>query len=164
MTDPESSRLIGIALAAVFPLVFGGLWFGITVGLGALSGWYALARRFPDREDDALAQFAWQSARLGRVRLNNALTFTACRSGLRVKIMPLLGPFSRPFFVPWAQIGCATQTTLFGPLALLELGAPTQAVLTIYPKLAARLARAAGNGWPAGRRMLAEGGGQETIG
>jgi hypothetical protein len=110
-----------------FPLLFIGLWLSIGVFLGFLSGWYALMRRYPDRDERPLATLNRLSAAMGSglpVSMNGILSLSACPSGLRVRIWRIFGPFNRPFFVPWKDIGIETTTRVFAPRVRLTFGSP----------------------------------------
>jgi hypothetical protein len=125
------------------PAVFGA-WLAATAILGRVSGWYELAARYPDRREFNLLMFDTQSGIMGPgVVINGILTLNACPSGLRVRIWRLLGPFSRPFFVPWTDIRVESRTHLFLKMARLGFGQPEVGVLSIEAGMWARLAEAA---------------------
>lgn len=133
----------------VLPLVFGTIWLLVVTIVGWASGWRRLEARFPDRSDETLATFRMASAIMGAsARLNNVLTVTACRDGLRVAISPLLGPKNRPFFVPWTEIRVHRARLILEEIAILQLGSPPAGTMKIRVKLADALASAAGGRWP----------------
>jgi hypothetical protein len=133
-----------------FPIFFVTLWVCVCVLLGALSGWYALAAAYPDRDEQPLLRLRGRSGSMGalRIHMNNVLNLTVCPSGLRVGIMRLFGPFSRDFLVPWADIHVSRQRRWYGDEALIEFGFPPLGRLTIPAYLANRLAQAADRRWP----------------
>jgi len=138
--------LIPLGFAVFFPA----LWLAVTALLGALSGWYGLMARYPDQEDPALAQFRWQSGFMGAgVRMNGVLNLAACRGGLRVGMLRLLGPFCRDFYVPWRDLRVERRSRLFGQRAILRFGDAGR--LEIPAGLADRLAQAAAGAWPEAR-------------
>jgi len=140
------------ALLALVPIgflvVFGGLWFLIVTLLGAASGWRKLEARFPDHPDEEVATFKMASGVMGAVRMNNVLTFTACRSGMRVSIWKAFGPQNSAFLVPWEQLTVRRQRLLFEEIAILDLGSPRVATLKIRSVLADKLALASDGRWP----------------
>lgn len=94
---------------ALFPLIFVGLWLVIVTLIGRLSGWTRLQNRFPDRPEESLVIMRAQSGAMGgisaaKANFSGCLRFDVCRTGLRVSVWKIFGPFQRPFFVPWGQI------------------------------------------------------------
>ncbi|WP_309621774.1 hypothetical protein [Novosphingobium sp.] len=143
------------ALLAIFPFLFVGLWVGSTALLGAMSGWYRLQDRFPDRpEQQPIIRLRFQSASFGDSRFavanyGNCLRYDVCPSGLRVGISRIFGPFSRPFFVPWSQIKIEKKSFLGLPHYILGayrlgLGNPEETSLNIYDRAARRIEAASG--------------------
>ncbi|HEY5347424.1 MAG TPA: hypothetical protein VIJ72_04465, partial [Rhizomicrobium sp.] len=57
----------------LFPLFFAGLWLFVTTILGAISGWYSLARKYPDRPEDAVLTLRFQSGSVGLVSMRGIL-------------------------------------------------------------------------------------------
>ena len=82
------------------------------------------------------------------VRMNGALTLSACPSGLRIGIMRILGPFSSNLFVPWTEIHAERGKAFFIRSVTLEFGSPMVGTLGMRAHVADRLARAAGARWP----------------
>jgi hypothetical protein len=128
----------------LFPLA----WIGIAVLLSALSGWFGLMKRFPDRAEVPLLKLTGQSGSLGAVTMSRILTLSVCPAGLRVGISRVFGPFSRPFLVPWNQITVERSNWVLLRVARLRLGHPASGTLTLQSHIADRLARAAGDRWP----------------
>jgi hypothetical protein len=124
------------------------LWFAVTVLLGFASGWYFLMRRFPDRPEAPLCTFKNQSGSIGFVGTRSLLTLSICPGGLRVGMMRIFGPFSKPFFVPWSEMRVTRKDRLFWKVTKISLGNPAVGSLTLMADLADRLARAAGARWP----------------
>jgi hypothetical protein len=133
-----------------FPVFFVGLWLVVTTILGALSGWYALMRRYPDRAETPLLTLRYQSGSMGlMVSYGGLLTLSACPSGLRVGMNRLFGPFWRNFFVPWTEIRIIRRRMILLWLAAqLAVGDPVAGTLSISADVADRLARAAQGSWP----------------
>jgi hypothetical protein len=131
-----------------FPVFFIGMWLAVTIGLGSASGWYRLARRYPDRNEAALLQLTGQSGMVGLVGMRNILRVAVCPSGLRLGIMRIFGPFCRDFFVPWEEIAVTRKDRFFWKSATLQFGNPIQGTLSIASHIADKLAHAARSRWP----------------
>ncbi|HEY2048533.1 MAG TPA: hypothetical protein VGH03_04275 [Caulobacteraceae bacterium] len=139
------------AFPIAFPIFFVGMWLLVSTLIGAKSGWYELARRYPDRPEPALAKLGFQSGVMGPtgIGINGILTVSACRSGLRVEIWQVFGPFSKPFLVPWNEISVRPRQIFFHPYARLGFGNPEVGVLSIgrdvWGHLAGRASATAGS-------------------
>jgi hypothetical protein len=134
---------------AAFPLFFIVMWLGATSLLGLISGWYFLAARFPDQPEEPLFRLNGLSGSMGLgVSFSRILTISVCRSGLRIAMWRVFGPFCRPFFVPWGSLTVTRKTVLFMPVVRLGFDDVPLGRLTIARSAANRLARAAGEDWP----------------
>ena len=141
------STPLAIALAAGILLFFVALWLLVTGLLGGLSGWSAIARRFPDRNETPRFQLKGQYAAMGMgVQLRGILTFSACPSGLRVAIVRAFAPFSKPFFVPWGEIDARAKGGLFADMTRLGLGNPEAGSMTVTAQTWQRLSSPNGQG------------------
>jgi hypothetical protein len=136
--------------AVLFPILFIAVWLATTTVLALKSRWFALAERYPDRDDEEpLLRLRGQSGTMGRrVAINGVLTLSACPSGLRIGIVRLFGPFSRPFLVPWKEITVTRRAGFFRNVAELRFGDPAIGRLVITDRIANRLAGAAPGRWP----------------
>lgn len=111
------------------------MWLVVTTILSVASGWFRLAKRYPNRDEPTIRKIGSQSGMMGLgVSMRGILVLTACRSGLRVAIWRVFGPFCPPFFVPWEEIGVRSTKLLFRPLARLGFGQPETGVLSIEQK------------------------------
>jgi len=144
----QDARTLVIWIVPIaLPLLFVLLWLLITTILALASGWFALAKAFPDQADPALTEFRGMSGMMGAgVNMRNVLRFGVCRSGLRIGILRALGPFSKDFLVPWERISIRREKVLFGTAAKLTFG--NIGSLAIPAADADRLAEAAGGNWP----------------
>ncbi len=134
---------------AFFPVLFIGMWLAITTFLGLLSGWFSLASKYPDRNEQPILRMRHQSGTMGLVvGMNGVLSLSACPSGLRVGIFRIFGPFSRDFFVPWQDLTVTRKKVWFRTTAELGFGNPRVGKLQIPTEAADRLARAAVGSWP----------------
>jgi hypothetical protein len=134
----------------LFPFLMVGLFLAIGSILGFVSGWYPLARRYPDQPDEPNLKLRFQSGSMGRARvgMTNVLALSVCPSGLRVGVWRLFGPFCRNFFVPWHEISVERTTIIVLRAVKLTFGDPMVGQLLLTPAVADRLADAAGERWP----------------
>jgi len=137
--------------AVLFPLIvvgflaaFSALWLAITSLLGWMSGWGRLERAFPDRPEPSIETLTFQSVRVRGVNYNNCIRFELCATGLRVSVLRLLGPFQRPFFVPWSQIRAERTSGLFLNYVTLAFGMRGKGGMVIRERAFERMA-AVGN-------------------
>jgi hypothetical protein len=126
-----------------FPILFVLLWLAATSLFGLLSNWFELQRQFPRNDDQPLLRLRMRSGRVGLVGIGGALSLAACRSGLRVGILRLLGPFQRPFQIPWDQIEAEPVSRFFEPAVRLRFGRPEVGRLVIDSRSWERLKAAA---------------------
>jgi hypothetical protein len=133
----------------LFPVFFVLVWLAITSALGFLSGWYSLAKKFPNRQEKPLLQLKWQSGVMGKgASMRGLLNLSVCESGLRVGIVRLFGLFCRDFFVPWNELRVSRKEWHFFKAAELEFGNPPVGTLSIAAHIADRLAGSALGRWP----------------
>jgi hypothetical protein len=137
--------LIPLGMLLLFPL----LWLLVTTILALASGWFRLAKAYPDRPEKPLLQLTGQSGMMGpRINMRGVLRLGVCPSGLRIGIARLLGPFSKDFLVPWEAVSVSRGKTLFWRFAKLSFGRPETGALTLREGIADTLAEAAGRRWP----------------
>lgn len=139
---------LGGLIAILFPAIFAGFWLGMTWLIGWLSGWHALAARFPDRTLSATQQFTWRSGRMGPIgaRFNNILRLDVCSAGLRLSLPWIFAVWNRPILVPWDDIQTTRVDGVLVNEVVLTLGRPKAGTLTISETLAKALAAAAPRG------------------
>jgi len=130
-------------LIALFPIFFVLFWLLITSLLGLFSGWFQLQQQFPRDDDTPVLEIGGQSGAMGGVNFSGILTLAACRSGLRVGLWRMFGPFQRPFQVPWDQIEAEPVTRFLMPMTRLHFGRPATRKLTIGVRSWERLKAAA---------------------
>jgi hypothetical protein len=127
----------------LFPVLFVAMWIAITTMLGFLSGWFKLQQAYPRGDEPPLLTLRFRSGSMGfGVSMSRMLTLSACRSGLRVGMFRLFGPFERPFLVPWHEIDAEPATSLFVPMVRLRFGRPAIGTLKIYARTWRRLVEA----------------------
>lgn len=135
-------------LWGLFPLFFVGMWLVATSVLAFFAGWPTLQQLFPDRDEQPIDRLRMQSGSLGKgslwnpwgnVRYGGCLRFDVCRSGLRVAVWKIFGPFVGPFFVPWPEITVTEWRFLFFRMYRLSLGR-SGSFLTIRARAYRRIA------------------------
>jgi hypothetical protein len=131
-----------------FLIAFPLFWFVVTMILSLISGWFGLAERYPDLNEQPVLTLRSQSGSVGSVSMRSVLRLSICPSGLRIGIMRLFGPFSRDFLVPWNEISVTRTDRFFWKEAKLSFGQPPNGNLRVFADVADRMARAAGNHWP----------------
>jgi hypothetical protein len=103
--------------------------------------------RYPDHYEAPILELRRQSGTMGLgVAMGRILKIGVCQSGLRVGIMTLFGPFSRDFFVPWAEIAVVRKTYWIFGWTRLVFGNVGR--LTVSDSVANQLWRANPDGWP----------------
>jgi TonB family protein len=129
----------------VFAALFIGAWLAVSSLLTGLSGWFALARRYPDHDQQPLLSLPMQSGAMGRLgKFNGVLTLSACPSGLRVSVLRVFAPFAQPFLVPWSEIEVQPIALFWLHPVRLSFGKPEMGSLTISEAVWDRLSGAAG--------------------
>jgi hypothetical protein len=115
-----------------FVVFFVVMWLCMSTLLMTFAGWRRLEARYPDTGEPALLTLRGRSGSMGMgVSMNGILRLSACRSGLRIGIWRIFGPFQRPFLVPWDHITATPKTMFFMRRVRLSFGAPEVGQLTI---------------------------------
>jgi hypothetical protein len=70
----------------------------------------------------------------------SCLMLEICATGLRISLLRLLGPFQRPFFVPWSSIRVGRRRILFRHFYELSFGTPAAGNLLLTERTAERIA------------------------
>lgn len=134
MTGEFPTWLVGLA-----PLGFIAFWILITQLLASHSGWNALQDQYPDTDEPAIRTLRFQSGSfrrinfsLRRVNYGGVLTLSATRTGLRVSVWKIFGPFQRRFLVPWNAMTLGTRRGLMGSAwAELRIAGPEEITLSL---------------------------------
>lgn len=103
---------------------------------------------FPDRDERELIRLKNQSGSMRGVGMGRILIISVCRSGLRIGMLRIFGPFCRDFFVPWEQLRVERKDGILGKTATLRFGEPHIGWLRISSHNADRLARSSQGCWP----------------
>jgi hypothetical protein len=123
-----------------FPLFFAGTWVGVSALLSRLSGWSALAERYPAADEPEGERVVWTSAQLGGVSFRSCLNATLAASGLYLVPARLFRLFMPPILIPWSDIRFEGFTkVLFFQLACFRLGGAEGPVFSVFASLGARL-------------------------
>jgi hypothetical protein len=130
---------------AVSALLVLGLFLASGYVWGHISGWYSLARIFPNNAEIAVVKLNGWEGTINKMGFSGVLTFGACHSGLRFETSPFLYPFCRPFLVPWSEIETEFQKAgswdVFNPV-FLTFGHPPVARVKMDSKIWTQLAAA----------------------
>jgi len=127
-------------LPLAFPLFFAGMWVGISALLSRLSGWNALAKRYPAAAEPEGERVVWTSAQIGGVSFRSCLNATLAPAGLYLAPARLFRLFMPPVLVPWSDIRFEGFTkVLFFELACFRLGGETGPSFIVFAALGARL-------------------------
>lgn len=132
-----------LLLIPLFLIPFACFWLAITAILGAASGWFRLQRAFPDHGEQPIERLRFQSGAMGGAmpaNFGSCLTLDVCATGLRVSVLRMLGPFQRPFFVPWSSIRVSRRRILFRRFYELSFGTPAQGNLLLLERTGQRIA------------------------
>jgi hypothetical protein len=135
MTGTEGDQPALLLLIPVFFVIFGGgLAAAIVSLLAFLSGWRALASRFPAPPGFTEGKlFSWQSGRIGIVNYNNILRVRVSAQGLHLACGFPFHFMHPPLLIPWAQItDIKQQKILAWPVTLLTIGTPKIATVTLH--------------------------------
>jgi len=132
----------------LFPFaLFAVLWLFVTYSLTEKSGWFKLAKQYPNRREKPVLKLRFQSGWVGTVSGASIYRFEACPSGLRVGELKLFGVFTRDFFVPWSEIVVERKRKRLWNVVELRFKS-CEGSLTLYEPVANRLARSVPGNWP----------------
>lgn len=95
-----------------FPVLFGGLWFGVSALLSLLGGWHSLAQTYPvpgDFELTSADRFRFKSIQLREhsllpVNYSNCVTLGVTARGLYLAPMFMFRFMHAPVLIPWREI------------------------------------------------------------
>lgn len=132
-TQEDQTALL-LLIPVLFLLFGGGLATAIVTLLSFVSGWRALAGRFPAPPDFTEGKlFAWQSGRVGVVNYNSVLRVRVSARGLHLSCSFPFHFMHPPLLIPWSQITNLQQhKVLAWQVILLTIGAPKVATVTLY--------------------------------
>ncbi len=124
-----------------FLAFFAGMWAGISLLISRISGWAALAARYPAPSRPDGERLTWASARLNEVSFKSCLNMTLGPSGFYAVPAPPFRLFMPAFLIPWNDVGFAGfQEILFWRFPVFRLGGTEGPVLTVFGKTGARFA------------------------
>jgi hypothetical protein len=148
MLSEALTSLVSDNLVLLVVLGLALIWFSLSMLIGLFSGWYALARAYPDRPERGVARRARVNATMGSATLNGLLSIEVCPSGLRFALNRLFVPFAHRFLVPWSEIEIKPKNSFMPlPRTIVLLG-PAHRKLTLAPEVISVLMRDAASVWP----------------
>jgi hypothetical protein len=113
------------AIIIGFPLVFIPMWCGIVFTLSRVSGWSAIAARFPGSLNPPGTSFDGLTGTVGIISYRNALTVHFAPEGLHVMPWKIFRIGHAPVFIPWGEIHNArTRNFPFFQVVAFEIGSP----------------------------------------
>jgi hypothetical protein len=113
------------AIIIGFPLVFIPLWCGIVFMLSRISGWSAIAARFPGSPNPTGTRFDGVTGTVGIISYRNVMTVHIAPDGLHVVPWKVFTIGHAPIFIPWGEIRNATERRFpFFHVVSFEVGAP----------------------------------------
>ena len=112
--------------------VFVGLWFLACRAISSLSGWKALATRYPLRGAPRGRRFWMQSGRVGKAYYKNCLVVRSATDGLYLAMLFIFRPGHPPIFIPWEEIEVKESSGkgIFG-VVTCEVGKPAISGLSL---------------------------------
>jgi hypothetical protein len=137
------------ALWIIFPVCFLALWLLVSAVISFIGGWATLAKRFRFEQPFQGQRWTGQSGQMrGLAGYGNCLTVGCNPDGLYLATMPLFRFRHPPLLVPWNEITVSQRRILFFRFVRFSLGHELNIPLYLRWKLAEKVRRAAGNGWP----------------
>ena len=129
---------VAIAVLSILPLI-----------ISKLSGWSALAARFPFSGSRFQGpSWRFQSASMRYMsNYNNCLTVGANPQGVYLK-GPLFLAGHPPLFIPWEEVSYTEGKIFWQRVTRFQLGRETQIPFAVRSTLAEHLREAAGSRWP----------------
>lgn len=125
---------------AIFLPIFAAWFCFVSFILSRMSGWAALARRYPCPAAPNCTLHSFQSGRLGSVRYNSSLDVGLSVSGLYLRVFPLFRFGHPPLLIPWSELnGLRQKKILFWTFVEMDVGRPSITTLTIPMHLVDRL-------------------------
>jgi len=116
---PEN--LLGDTLTpALYPILFVGVWLIGEFALGQMSGWAALAKRYPEREKYA-GPIIHTSGKMGSTSYNGILQLGASAFGLHLSMFPLFRLGHPPFAIPWSDVEISREQSFLSDVVQLKL-------------------------------------------
>jgi hypothetical protein len=113
-------------LPLLFLLAFVGMWLLVTGLLAVVSGWPALARRFPGGSRPVGEVLRRQVVGIGFAGEKGVTNLIVSSSGLYLWATPLFRVWRSPILVPWSEVTYVSEHKPFwGHIHLLRLGGST---------------------------------------
>jgi len=141
----------------LFALAFAALWLIVCALLARLSGWRALAQRFPARDQLGGETFRFASGSLTAlvlpVNYSSSLTVTVGPEGLGLAVMLPFRFQAPPLCIPWREVASVEGRSFLGFAAIVRLKG-SGPVVKLTGRAGQGVARAweASPGFPSSRR------------
>lgn len=143
--QPEPPPYLLPAILVAFPIFFVGMWTLISAIIAAVSGWGAMATRYPlppTQRGQSLPS-GW-AIRVGIANYRGTMSFEALPEGLVIRVMRLF-PFHPPLLVPWRAIRLQRGGSLFAAGTMAVDGGATFSLNgDAFQSIEGALARATG--------------------
>jgi hypothetical protein len=146
-TTPNPSTVVWIVVPLIL-VTFTGLWLFVITILSYISGWAALAKRYPYGNDFEGQTWKWQSGTMRGTNFNSCLTIGSSARGLYLGLIAPLRFRNPALLVPWNEIAISRKQRFLMQMVCLELGRELRIPFWIRPGLAETLRSAAGGSWP----------------
>jgi hypothetical protein len=138
--------ILAIFFALMMAVFFVAFMTGIFLLDARMTGWHALAQRFPSASEPAMVNKRQNGGvgSIGLVQLRNLLRASATNEGLYMAFPRFLSVGHGPLLIPWSQLRVTDDKTIFGiRVVTLQAGEPKIARVTlrggIAPQVAERL-------------------------
>ena len=129
-----------------FPVVFTGMWLGISFLLSAIGGWNRLALHYANSPSGIEKRFRFRSAQFGSVSYGRCVMFGTSIRGLSIAVLPLFRLGHAPLFIPWRDITAREVKTWLFPMVELRVAKVPDASVRIWRRLADQLFQEPGAG------------------
>ena len=134
-------------LAAAAPLGFAVWWAVVLCIIGWLSGWQALASRYPGSSPFEGVRRRFQRIHLGWAGYNNCVTIGTNADGLHLSLFWLFRPGHPPIFVPWSEITARMTRKWWSTVLELRFAAAPSIAVRLSEQLGRQIAADAAQSW-----------------
>lgn len=121
MQGQPQTAWIFAAIMVAFPLIFIAIWSGVCGLMTLVSGWRAMAERYPCPEGlEGRELDAGHTLRVGVARYRGVISLEAAPQGLIVRVMKLF-PFHAPLLLPWGGLRLVVEEGVFSSAGRMEV-------------------------------------------
>lgn len=137
---PLALQLLFFAAAPLGPIA---VVAGLLVADARITGWDAMAKRFPAKAPPAGAVNKWQdggAGAIGLIRMRSLLRAAVEERGLYLAFPRLISFAHRPLLLPWSELHVSDDRTFLGTrIVTLQVGEPRLARVVLRGGIAARV-------------------------